>query len=206
MNIAQPITPTVFLVDDDDALRTGLSQLLENAGLAVEAFANGMSFLSAYKAGRPGCLLLDVTMPVMGGVELQEELTQRGLKIPIVFLTGHGDIPLAVKALQSGAADFLEKPFDADVLIERIQKALGVDEQCRQMEGQAQIIRERLDQLTLREQEVMALVVTGLSNKVIARQLGISYRTVEIHRAHVMHKMKASNLAELVHLATLCRE
>jgi two-component system response regulator FixJ len=205
MSMAQPITPTVFVVDDDEALREALTQLLENAGLAVEAFAAGPAFLAAYEEGRPGCLLLDVAMPGMSGLEVQAELKQRDLKIPIVFLTGHGDIPMAVKAVQSGATDFLEKPFHADVLVERIQKALALDVECRQMEQQSSSIRQRHDQLTSREREVMALVVDGFSSKEIAIELGISFRTVEVHRTHVMHKMAAGNLAELVNLAAFCR-
>jgi two-component system response regulator FixJ len=205
MSMAQPITPTVFVVDDDEALREALTQLLENAGLAVEAFAAGPAFLAAYGEGRPGCLLLDVAMPGMSGLEVQAELKQRDLKIPIVFLTGHGDIPMAVKAVQSGATDFLEKPFHADVLVERIQKALALDVECRQMEQQSSSIRQRHDQLTSREREVMALVVDGFSSKEIAIELGISFRTVEVHRTHVMHKMAAGNLAELVNLAAFCR-
>lgn len=197
--------PTVFIVDDDDALRDALVQLLETAGHQVECHAGGPAFLAAYKENRPGCLLLDMAMPGMTGLEVQAALNARGLAIPTLFLTGHGDIPMAVRAVQAGAVDFLEKPVQGATLLERVQRALQLDEEWRQMQGRTQDIQKRHVQLSPREREVMALTVSGLTSKEIARNLDLSPRTVEVHRTHVMHKMGASNVAELVNLAAFCR-
>ena len=196
---------TVFVVDDDAAMRDALVQLLEAASLRVESFANGPEFLAAHGEDRPGCLLLDMAMPGMTGLEVQSTLKARGQAIPIVFLTGHGDIPLAVRALQAGAVDFLEKPIQGGALLERVQRALKLDEERRQTEGRTQDIQQRHARLSSREREVMALAVSGLTNKEVAQKLGISPRTVEVHRTHVMHKMGAANLAELVNMAACCR-
>jgi two-component system response regulator FixJ len=196
---------TVFVVDDDAAMRDALVQLLEAASLRVESFANGPAFLAAHGEDRPGCLLLDMAMPGMTGLEVQSALKARGLAIPIVFLTGHGDIPLAVRALQAGAVDFLEKPILGSALLERVQRALKLDGERRQTEGRTQDIQQRHARLSSREREVMALAVSGLTNKEVAQKLGISPRTVEVHRTHVMHKMGAANLAELVNMAACCR-
>jgi RNA polymerase sigma factor (sigma-70 family) len=198
------MSPTVFIVDDDEAIRDALAQLLEAAGLRVEVHADGRAFLAAYDAERPGCLLLDMAMPSMSGLEVNEALTARGLEIPIVFLTGHGDIPLAVRAMQGGAVDFLEKPIEGATLIERVKRALRLDEERRLMHGRTRDILQRLARLSQREKEVMTLAVSGLTSKEIARELGISPRTVEVHRTHVMHKMGAANVAELVIMATRC--
>lgn len=195
---------TVFIVDDDDAIRDALSQLLEAAGLQVEAHADGRSFLRAYADDRPGCLLLDMTMPEMSGLEVQAALRARGQAIPVVFLTGHGDIPLAVRSLQAGAVDFLEKPIQGAMLLERVRRALRLDQGWRQTQGRTQAIRQRHARLSPREREVMALAVSGLTCKEIAQQLGISPRTIEVHRTHVMHKMGAANLVELVNMAACC--
>jgi two-component system response regulator FixJ len=196
---------TVFVVDDDVAMRDALAQLLEAAGLQAECHADGPSFLEAYADDRPGCLLLDMAMPGMSGIEVQGMLKARGLAIPILFLTGHGDIPMAVRAVQAGAVDFLEKPIKGAVLLERVRRALNMDHEWRQNQDRAHAILQRHARLSPREQEVMALAITGLTSKEIARKLGLSPRTVEVHRTHVMHKMGAANLAELVNLAAYCK-
>jgi two-component system response regulator FixJ len=198
------MTPTVFVVDDDEALRSALVQLLETAGLAVSSYADGQAFLEDYVDERPGCVLLDVAMPGLNGLDVQEALRGRGLHPPIVFLTGHGDIPIAVRAVQAGAVDFLEKPVTSATLLERVRRALAIDQEQRSERALRQEIRERYRRLSVRECEVMRHVVAGSSSKEIARVLRISVRTVEAHRIHVMHKMGASNLAELVNLAGRC--
>jgi len=195
---------TVFIVDDDEAMRDALTQLLEAVGLRVETYADGPAFLAVYGKGRPGCLLLDMAMPGMTGLEVQAELKVRSLMIPIIFLTGHGDIPLAVRALQAGAVDFLEKPIKGGALLERVRRALKLDQEWRQAQDRVQAVRQCHARLSPREREVMMLAVTGLTSKQIAQQLGISPRTVEVHRTHVMHKMGAANLAELINLAASC--
>jgi two-component system response regulator FixJ len=198
------MSQTVFIVDDDAAIRDALTQLLETASLQVESHADGSAFLAAYAEDRPGCLLLDIAMPGMSGLEVQAALRARGLAIPIVFLTGHGDIPLAVRALQAGAVDFLEKPIQGAMLLERVHRALKLDQELGQAKGRSQAIQQRHARLSSREREVMALAVSGLTCKEIAQKLSISPRTVEVHRTHVMHKMGAANLAELVNMATCC--
>lgn len=197
-------TTTVFVVDDDAAIREGLHQLLEGAGLAVESFTDGPSFLAAELAGRPGCVLLDMAMPGMTGHEVHAALKARGSPLPVLFLTGHGDVPSAVQAVQGGAVDFLEKPVSARQLLERVRRALELDAERRRADAHAADIRSRHARLSPREREVMALVVEGLSNKAIARRLDLSPRTVEAHRAHVMHKMAADSLADLVAQAAHC--
>ncbi|MHB1215226.1 MAG: response regulator transcription factor [Thiobacillus sp.] len=196
--------PTVFVVDDDAAIRDALSQLVETAGLQVESHAGGVAFLEAYVEYRPGCVLLDMAMPDMTGLEVQAALNTRGFAIPIVFLTGHGDIPMAVKAVQAGAVDFLEKPLQGAVLLERIQRALAMDQEWQQTRGRCQAIRQRYARLSGREREIMGLAVSGLTSKEIARKLEISPRTVDVHRTHVMHKMGADNVADLVNMAAAC--
>ena len=199
------MSQTVFVVDDDAAMRDALVQLLETAGLQVESHVDGPAFLAAYMEHRPGCLLLDMAMPGMSGLEVQAELNARALAIPTIFLTGHGDIPMAVRAVQAGAVDFLEKPIQGAALLERVQRALALDQEWRQTQGRSQVIQQCHARLSSREREVMALVVSGLSSKEIAKKLHISPRTVEVHRTHVMHKMGAVNLADLVNMATCCK-
>ncbi len=196
---------TVFIVDDDAAMRDALAQLLETAGLQAEAHADGPAFLAACEADRPGCLLLDMAMPGMTGFEVQAALNARGLTIPTIFLTGHGDIPMAVRAVQAGAVDFLEKPIQGAALLERVQRALALDLEWRQTQGRTQAIQQRYARLSSRERECMALIASGLTSKEVARELGISPRTVEVHRTHVMHKMGAVNLADLVNMAACCK-
>jgi len=198
------MNPTVFVVDDDSDLREALVQLLETAGLSVAAYADGPSFLRAYEHDRPGCVLLDVAMPGMSGLEVQAALTARGEAIPVLFLTGHGDVPMAVRAVQAGAVDFLEKPVSGASLVERVRRVLATDREDRERRTEARAVRERCARLTEREREVMVRVVDGASSKEIGRALGLSPRTVEVHRAHVMHKMGADSLAELVRLAAFC--
>ena len=190
----------VFIVDDDEAVRGSLRLLIRSVGLQAQAFGSAQEFLASYDARHPGCLILDVRMPGMSGLELQQELNRRGATIPVVFITGHGDVPMAVEAMQQGAFDFLQKPFRDQELLDRVQRALARDAESRaSMAARAEIL-ERLASLTPRETEVLRLVTNGKANKVVGAELGVSQRTVEIHRAHVMEKMKAGSLAELVRM------
>jgi FixJ family two-component response regulator len=191
---------TVFIVDDDEAVRNSLRLLLKSVGLAATALPTAQEFLSQYDAQQPGCLILDVRMPGMSGLELQEQLNVRGAMIPVIFITGHGDIPMAVEAMQQGAFDFLQKPFRDQDLIDRIQRALTKDKANRAELSERSRVRERYESLTPREREVLALVTSGKPNKIMAADLGVSQRTVEIHRARVMEKMHASSLAQLVRM------
>jgi len=198
--IAKKFPPTVFVVDDDESVRGSLRFLLRAAGLESRAFGSAQEFLGAYDTAQPGCLVLDVRMPGMSGLELQQELNLRGAVIPVIFITGHGDIPMAVEAMQHGAHDFLQKPFRDEDLIERVQRALAKDAKSRSALDEHKAIRARLDSLTPREREVLALMARGKPNKIMAHELGVSQRTVEIHRARVMEKSGASSLAELVRM------
>ncbi len=191
---------TVFVVDDDDAVRNSLRMLLKSAGVHAEAFASAQEFLLTYEVSHPGCLVLDVRMPGMSGLEMQHELNLRGAAIPVIFITGHGDIPMAVEAMQHGAFDFLQKPFRDQELLDRVQRALIRDTEYRARLRHTDRIRERLASLSPREREVLDLVTQGKANKMVAGDLGVSQRTVEIHRAHVMQKMEAGSLAELVRM------
>jgi two-component system, LuxR family, response regulator FixJ len=196
----QPATPTVFVVDDDEGVRNSLRFLLKSVGLNTRAMASAREFLEAFKQNQAGCLVLDVRMPGMSGIELQQQLNLRGATIPVIFITGHGDIPMAVEAMQHGAFDFLQKPFRDQDLIDRIQRALERDSRNRNALAQHASIRERFESLTPREREVLALMTRGKPNKVMAAELGVSQRTVEIHRARVMEKSGASSLAQLVRM------
>jgi FixJ family two-component response regulator len=191
---------TVFVVDDDDAVRTSLRLLLKSVGLPVETYASAQEFLDAYDADRAGCLVLDIRMPGMSGLELQQKLNELHAILPIVFITGHGDVPMAVEAMQHGAVDFIQKPFRDQDLIDRINQALEKDWENRDGLRERDAIRRRIGQLTPREREVLELVTKGKANKVIAGDLDVSQRTVEIHRARVMEKMGASSLAHLVRM------
>ena len=192
--------PTIFVVDDDAAVRDALKLLLRSVGHAVETFGSAQEFLDAYGEDRAGCLVLDIRMPGMSGLELQQKLNEQHSILPIIFITGHGDVPMAVEAMQAGAVDFIQKPFRDQDLIDRINQALDKDSSNRAALGERNDIRRRLETLTPREREVLDLVVHGKANKVIAGDLKLSQRTVEIHRARVMEKMQASSLAHLVRM------
>jgi len=199
-------TPVVFVVDDDDAVRSSLRLLLKSVGLAATALPTAQEFLSVYNPHQPGCLILDVRMPGMSGIELQQQLNLRGAMLPVIFITGHGDVPMAVDAMRQGAFDFLQKPFRDQDLLDRIQRALARDSANRaELRGRGEL-RRRLDSLTPREKEVLDLVVEGKSNKVVAADLGVSQRTVEIHRGRVMEKMHAGSLAQLVRMVMDLKE
>jgi two-component system response regulator FixJ len=191
---------TVFVVDDDEAVRTSLRLLLKSVGLPVETFASAQEFLDQFDPDRAGCLVLDIRMPGMSGLELQQHLNDRHSIMPVVFITGHGDVPMAVEAMQAGAVDFIQKPFRDQDLIDRINRALEKDREMRGELRERDEIRRRMSQLTPREREVLELVTQGKANKVIAGDLGVSQRTVEIHRARVMEKMRAGSLAHLVRM------
>ena len=193
-------SPTVFIVDDDEAVRSSLRLLIKSVGLIPAALGSAREFLEKYDPAQPGCLVLDVRMPEMSGLELQEQLNRQGAVIPVIFITGHGDVPMAVEAMQAGAFDFLQKPFRDQDLIDRIQRALEKDRANRAVLGERSLIRERLESLTPREREVLDMVSSGKPNKIMAADLGVSQRTVEIHRARVMEKMGASSLAQLVRM------
>src|SRR6185437_13597420 len=198
--IAKKSPPTVFVVDDEESVRGSLRFLLRSAGLESHAFGSAPEFLAAYDPAQPGCLVLDVRMPGMNGLELQQELNLRGAVIPVIFITGHGDIPMAVEAMQHGAHDFLQKPFRDEDLIERVRRALAKDAEARAALEEHKSIRSRLDSLTPRERQVLTLMARGKPNKIIAHELSVSQRTIEIHRARVMTKSGASSLAELVRM------
>jgi two-component system, LuxR family, response regulator FixJ len=191
---------TIFVVDDDEGVRNSLKFLLKSVGLATRAFASADEFLAAYRPDQPGCLVLDVRMPGMSGLELQQQLNVRGAIVPVIFITGHGDVPMAVEAMQQGAFDFLQKPFRDQDLIDRIQRALESDVKNRAALAEHDKIRARLDSLTEREREVLGLLTSGKQNKTMAAELGLSQRTVEIHRARIMEKTGAGSLAQLVRM------
>ena len=195
-----PQPPVVFVVDDDDGVRRGMEFLLPSAGYEVRSFESGQAFLDACRPGMRGCVLLDVRMPGMDGLELQEHLKAKGIRIPVIIVTAFANVPMAVRAIQAGAFDFIEKPFEGADLLERIRRALVQEQQQAQDERQLAQTRDRLDSLTPRERQVMELVVSGKLNKQIAAELGISMKTVENHRARVMEKMQAESLAELVRM------
>ena len=190
----------VFVVDDDDAVRASLRLLLKSVGLPVETYASAQEFLGGYDPDRAGALVLDIRMPGMSGLELQQKLNEIHAIVPIVFITGHGDVPMAVEAMQHGAVDFIQKPFRDQDLIDRINQALEKDRENRDGLRERDGIRRRIGDLTPREREVLDLVTKGKANKVIAGDLDVSQRTVEIHRARVMEKMGASSLAHLVRM------
>jgi len=194
---------TVFVVDDDADLRESLGWLLESAGLRVKSYSTAQEFLTDYKSEEPGCLLLDVRMPGLSGLDLQEELRRRGVPPPIIIMTGHAKVPMAVRALKGGAIDFIRKPFRDQALLERIRQAIDLDRRTRQVRMECTKFAALLTDLTPREREVMDLVIAGKPNKIIAADLGISPKTVEIHRGRVMEKMQVESVAELVRLDLL---
>ena len=195
-----PPEPTVFVVDDDPAMRDSLCWLLQSVDLHVETYPSADAFLAAYDAGRPGCLVLDVRMPGMSGLNLQDELRARHIRLPIIMLSGHAEVPTAVRALKAGAIDFMEKPFSDELLLDRIRQAIDLDREQRDAEARRTAVAERYALLTPREREVMELVTAGKANKVIAAELGLSPKTVEVHRAAVMDKMRADSVADLVRM------
>ncbi|MDH3713209.1 MAG: response regulator [Gammaproteobacteria bacterium] len=192
---------TVFVVDDDDAVRDSVMLLLKSAGLATEGYGDGQSFLDAVDAKRAGCIVLDVRMPGMSGLDLQKKLNELGSTLPIVFVTGHGDVPMAVEAMRAGAEEFLQKPFRDQDLLDRVHTALQRDQDNRAVNIQRHDVQDRVAQLTAREREVFEQLVNGESTKQIAAAFALSPRTVEIHRSRVLEKMGVRSVAELVKLA-----
>ena len=190
----------VFIVDDEEAVRDSIAMLLRSVGLPTRTYPDAAVFLREHQPELPGCLVLDVRMPRMSGLELQQELNRRGWTLPVIFITGHGDVPMAVEAMRAGALDFLQKPFNDDELIRRVQKALRQDAQERAQLREREQLRQRFEELTPREAEVARLIVAGQANKAVALDLGLSERTVELHRAHLMQKMGARSLAQLVQM------
>lgn len=193
--------PTVFIVDDDDAVRNALQTLLESMDIQTSAFNNVQSFLDVYNPKQPGCLVLDVRMPLLSGLELQEYLRRQNIKTPIIFLSGHSTVAMAVRTLKAGAIDFLEKPFDDQTLLDSIQSALASDRRTRMDEQWRQNIMQYLEQLSRREEEVLRLLIQGKANKVIAHEMCLSTKTIETHRAHIMRKLGVNSLAGLVWMA-----
>jgi len=194
---------TVYIVDDDQAIRRAMDFLMRSVGLDYEIFHSADDFLAKYTDEFAGCLVLDIRMPGLGGLELQQKLLELDSSLPIIFVTGHGDVPMAVEAMQKGAFDFIQKPFRDQELLDRVSEAMKTDREIRSAREEKAGVAEKIEKLTKREREVLDLVVTGKPNKIIAYELGVSQRTVEIHRARVMEKMEAKSLAGLVrmHLA-----
>ncbi len=193
---------TVFIVDDDDAIRDSMSMLMETIGLNTQSFASAQEFLDSFDVDKPGCLVLDIRMPGMSGLELQQELVRKNSMLPIVFVTGHGDIPMAVQAIQNGAADFIQKPFRDQDLLDRVNQALKSCHEVHNSQQQSQSVKAHIHNLTPREHQIMEMIVEGKANKVIAIDLGLSQRTIEAHRKNVMQKLEARSLADLVRIVT----
>ena len=196
----KPPDSIVYVVDDDSSVREAIKSLIRSVGLRVETFGTAQGFLKSARPDAPGCVVLDVRLPGLSGLDLQRELAANGINLPVIFITGHGDIPMSVRAMKAGALEFLTKPFRDQDLLDAIQQALERDRGARQQRLETAELRERFDSLTAREREVMGLVVSGLLNKQIAGELGTSEVTIKIHRSQVMKKMGAGSLAELVRM------
>jgi two-component system, LuxR family, response regulator FixJ len=207
VNIAQETSnkmkSKVCIVDDDTAVRESLEWLIESVNLPVKTFANGMEFLDSEAPFEPGCVILDIRMPGLSGIDVFEELKSRSSSIPVIFLTGHGDVHLAVRAMKTGAFDFVEKPFNDQLLLDLVQKAISSDEETASLRGELGEIKIRMDNLTDREREVLSGVVAGGSNRSIAEDLNLSEKTIEFHRSKMMEKMEASSLANLIQMVTI---
>lgn len=199
------VTPTVFVIDDDPAMRKSLTWLIESVNLNVEAYESASAYVEKHDPARPGCILLDVRMPGLSGLDLQQHLREIRSLTPIIVMTGHADVPMAVRALKNGAFDFIEKPFNDQVLLESVQKAIEQDRRIRRESGEVADIEDRIESLTKRETEVMDYVVDGNPNRRIAEILGLSEKTIEVHRAHVMDKMRAKNAADLIRMVLTAR-
>jgi FixJ family two-component response regulator len=191
----------VFVVDDDPSVRRSLTRLIKSAGFTVESFASAPEFLEHPRPDMPGCLVLDINMPKVSGLELQDEIARAGLNLPIIFLTGYGTVPASVRAMKAGAVDFLEKPVNDNTLLDVIQQAVERNRRARLEQAEVRKIRRRVESLSPRERQVFGLLITGMLNKQIAAELGIAEKTIKVHRARVMEKMQAGSIAELVRLA-----
>jgi FixJ family two-component response regulator len=194
------LDPIVFIVDDDLSVRRSTERLIHSAGLKVQTFTSAKEFLRNARFEGPACLVLDVRMPGLSGMDLQRDLTQAGIRVPIIFITGHGDIPMSVRAMKAGAVEFLTKPFRSRSLLDAVRAAIERDRSAHKERSETGELRQRYEQLTPREREVMALVVTGLLNKQVAGELATTERTIKFHRAHIMQKMRAESLADLVRM------
>jgi FixJ family two-component response regulator len=193
--------PIVYVVDDDEMFRRSTERLIRTAGLNVQPFSSALDFLNGPKAEGPSCLVLDVRMPGLSGMDLQREMTQRRIDIPIIFITGHGDIPMSVRAMKAGAAEFLTKPFRSSILLNAIRAAIERDRSSLQKRSDTKVLRDRYETLTPREREVMALVADGLLNKEVASKLSTTEATIKFHRAHIMQKMCAKSIADLIRMS-----
>ena len=200
MTAAKIPSQVVFVIDDDASMRDAVSRLLNAVGLTVQTFASAREFLAGRLPDVPGCAVLDVRLPGLSGLDLQREMVERGIHIPVIFITGHGDIPMSVQAMKAGAVEFLTKPFRDQDLLDAVRSGIQLDRQGRKERAELAELRDGLRQLTPREREVMSLVVAGLLNKQIALRLGASEKTIKIHRSHVMQKMRADSLADLVRM------
>ncbi len=203
---AKPLPATVFIVDDEEAVRDSIDLLMRSVGLKARTFPDAASFLASYDPAQSGCLILDVRLPRMSGLDLQQELKRRDWGLPIIFITGHGDVPMAVEAMRAGAIEFLQKPFNDDALIRRVNTALALDAKQRQEHRELAELRERYASLTAREREIAHRLVSGAANKVLAIDLGLSERTVEAHRARILKKMTARGVAQLAQMWSLLEE
>ena len=201
MTAAKIPSQVVFVIDDDASMRDAVSRLLNAVGLTVQTFASAREFLGGKLPDVPGCAVLDVRLPGLSGLDLQREMVERGIHIPVIFITGHGDIPMSVQAMKAGAVEFLTKPFRDQDLLDAVRSGIQLDRQGRKERAELAELRDGLRQLTPREREVMSLVVAGLLNKQIALRLGTSEKTIKIHRSHVMQKMRADSLADLVRMS-----